>query len=236
MVRYLIKFTKEDSIKFISHLDLMRTLQKIIRRAELTMEYSRGFNPHMALSIAQPLSVGHYSIGEYMDIVLGEDVSKEDVIEKLNSNAPMGIRFLEATKIKMDYGPSEKRVPQAMALIDAALYTIKVKYDDVTKIEKEVEDLLNLNEWNIVKKSKKGEKEVNIRPLIKEINFCVKEDNLIINLLAPCGSREHLSPELFVTYIKENTSSADMDAFTYIKREEMYAEKDEELVPLYKFM
>lgn len=235
-MRYLIKFTKEDSIKFISHLDLMRTLQKVIRRAELPIEYSRGFNPHMTLSIAQPLSVGHYSVGDYMDILLVEDVPKEEILAKLNANAPMGISFLEATKIKTDYDQNEKRIPQAMALIDAASYTIKIRYNDIKAIENKVNDLLKLNEWNIVKKSKKGEKEVNIRPLIKDIKFWVKDDNLVINLLAPCGSREHLSPELFVTYIKENTSNADMDAFTYIKREEMFAEKNNELIPLYKYM
>ncbi|MDZ5035507.1 TIGR03936 family radical SAM-associated protein, partial [Clostridium perfringens] len=68
-MRYVIKFTKESSVKFISHLDLMRTIQRVIRRADLPMEYSKGFNPHMALSIAQPLSVGVYSDAEYMDIV-----------------------------------------------------------------------------------------------------------------------------------------------------------------------
>ena len=60
-MRYLIKFTKEENIKFIAHLDLMRTIQRIIRRSGLPVEYSKGFNPHMALSIAQPLSVGVYS-------------------------------------------------------------------------------------------------------------------------------------------------------------------------------
>lgn len=71
-VRYLIKFTKEADIKFVAHLDLMRTIQRIIRRSGLPIEYSKGFNPHMTLSIAQPLSVGVYSEGEYMDIVLSK--------------------------------------------------------------------------------------------------------------------------------------------------------------------
>ena len=62
-MRYLIKFTKEDSIKYVSHLELMRTIQRIIRRAELPVQYSQGFNPHIILSIAQPLSVGVYSKG-----------------------------------------------------------------------------------------------------------------------------------------------------------------------------
>ena len=54
-VRYLIKYSKESEIKFIAHLDLMRTIQRIIKRSELPIEYSKGFNPHMAVSIAQPL-------------------------------------------------------------------------------------------------------------------------------------------------------------------------------------
>ena len=83
-VRYVIKFTKGENIKFIGHLDLMRTIQRIIKRSGLPVEYSKGFNPHMALSIAQPLSVGVYSDGEYLDLVLTESLGVGEVIEKLN--------------------------------------------------------------------------------------------------------------------------------------------------------
>ena len=75
-VRYLIKFSKEGNIKFVSHLDLMRTLHKVVKRAALPVKYSKGFNPHMSISIAQPLSVGMYSCGEYMDVVLEEEIDK----------------------------------------------------------------------------------------------------------------------------------------------------------------
>ena len=78
-MRYLIKFSKGEGIKFISHLDLMRTIQRIIRRSGVPIEYSKGFNPHMALSLAQPLSVGVYSDGEYMDIVLTEEIKVADL-------------------------------------------------------------------------------------------------------------------------------------------------------------
>ena len=77
-VRYLIKFTKESNIKFIAHLDLMRTIQKVIRRTDLPVEYSKGFNPHIEMSIAQPLSVGVYSSGEYMDLILEEDINEQE--------------------------------------------------------------------------------------------------------------------------------------------------------------
>ena len=88
-VRYVIKFTKGENIKFIGHLDLMRTIQRIIKRSGLPVEYSKGFNPHMALSIAQPLSVGVYSDGEYLDLVLRDTEKKfPNLVMKFEGKTP----------------------------------------------------------------------------------------------------------------------------------------------------
>ena len=231
-VRYLIKFTKEENIKFISHLDVLKTIQKNIRRAELPIEYSKGFNPHMSTSIAQPLSVGVYSSGEYMDIVLEREMDEKEIIDRLNSTAPSGIKYLSALAIP--YVEGQKKVPQAMAMIDAARYTIKVKYSDVSTLEKEMNELLSKEEWNTIKKSKKGEREVNLKSLIKELNFWIKDEVLVLNTLISTGSREHLSADLLVKYIQENTSNALVDSFVAVKREEMYFYKGDKLVPLYK--
>ncbi|SHE65904.1 radical SAM-linked protein [Clostridium fallax] len=233
-VRYLIKFTKESDIKFISHLDLMRTIQRIIRRAELPIEYSKGFNPHMSLSIAQPLSVGVYSTGDYLDIVLTETLPNEEVKNILNNYTCKGIKFLEVSNIEVVM--NQKRVPQGMALIDAALYTIKIKYNNTSKIEEEMKELLSKKEWVTVKKSKKGEKTVDIKPLVKEFKYWVKDECLIVNTLIACGSRENLSADLLANFIKEHTTDANKDAFVEIKREEMYALKGKKLVPLYKYI
>lgn len=231
-MRYLTKFTKEENIKFISHLDVLKTIQKNIRRAGLPIEYSQGFNPHMNTSIAQPLSVGVYSSGEYMDMVLTTEMDQNEIVDKLNDTAPSGIRYISALAIP--YKEGEKKVPQAMALIDAARYTIKIKYSDVSNLEEEINELLEVNEWNTVKKSKKGEREVNIRPLVKEFNFWIKDEFLILNVVISTGSREHLSADLLVSYIQEKTSSAILDSFVNTKREEMYFYKNDKLVPLYK--
>lgn len=231
-MRYLVKFTKEENIKFISHLDVLKTIQKNIRRAELPIEYSQGFNPHMTTSIAQPLSVGVYSSGEYMDMVLTEEMNEDEIISRLNSTAPGGIKYLSALAIP--YKEGEKKVPQAMAMIDGARYTIKIKYSDVSNLEKEVNELLEREEWNIVKRTKKGERETNIKTMVKEFKFWIKDNVLVINALISTGSREHLSADLLVKYIQENTSSALVDSFVDIKREEMYFYKNDKLVPLYK--
>ncbi len=229
----MIKFTKESEIKFISHLDLMRTLQRAIRRAELPVEYSKGFNPHMNLSIAQPLSVGVYSEGEYMDLVLREEMEEREIMDKLNKSCPRGIRILSVHKVIQK---GDKKVPQAMALIDAASYTIKIKYNSLDKLEKSMKELLNMPQWVTVKKSKKGEKEVDIKALIKDFKYWIKDDYLVIKTTIACGSKENLSAELISNYIKEKTEAADLDAFVQIKREEMFAYKGNKLVPLSKYV
>ncbi|MCI6278161.1 MAG: TIGR03936 family radical SAM-associated protein [Clostridium sp.] len=232
-MRYLIKFSKEDSIKFISHLDLMRTIQKIIRRADLPVEYSKGFNPHMSLSLAQPLSVGMSSKGEYMDLVLVEDLNEEFIKEKINENAPMTIRIIEVSKVIQF---TEKKVPPSMALIDRANYSVKLPVEDGCAAEKSLTALLEKSSWVTIKKSKKGEREIDIRPLIKDIKYWLKDDYLIMNCTLACGSREHLSPELLSTYIKSNCEGFDAERFTYMERNEMYAEKNGAFVPLYKYV
>jgi len=233
-VRYLIKFSKEGQIKFVSHLDLMRTIQRVIRRAALPIEYSKGFNPHMAISIAQPLAVGMYSSGDYMDIQLTEEMDEAYIKEVFNNNAPEGIKALEVASVKDII--NQKKIPQAMALIDAAKYMISLKYNNVSKLSFEVNKLLEEKEWGILKKSKSGEKFVNIRDYLKDFKYNIEDNRLIIDAITACGSRENLSAELLAEFILKNTTSADTDAFTDIMREEMYIKNEGDLVSLYQYI
>lgn len=231
-MRYLIKYTKESEIKFVGHLDLMRTIQRIVRRTDLPVEYSKGFNPHILLSIAQPLSVGAYSEGEYLDLVFVEETPEEEIINKLNKVTAKGVKFLDASKVDLEPG---KKAPQAMALIDAAKYTIKVKCIDEEKALKDIEELQKKDKWEILKKSKKKEKMVDLKEGIKELKFWVKDDYLIINTLAACGSKQNLSAQLLGQFLKNSSDAIDSEKFVSIKREEMYAYKGKKLVPLHKY-
>jgi radical SAM-linked protein len=208
----------------------MRTIQKVVRRAKLPAKYSKGFNPHMALSIAQPLSVGVYSSGEYMDLILLEEVNEQEILDRLNEKSATGIKFLSCTKIVEV--ENQKKLPQGMALIDGCRYTIKVLYNDTKNLEEEINALLEKNEWTTIKKSKKGEREVDIKSLVYEFKFCIKGEELIINTLIQSGSREHLSADLLIDYVKLKTTGYNSDAFVDIKREEMYFLKDEKFIPL----
>ena len=230
-MRYLIKFSKGEGIKFISHLDLMRTIQRIIRRSGVPIEYSKGFNPHMALSLAQPLSVGVYSDGEYMDIVLTEEMKVADLLARLNEAAPPTIRFFEATPIEIV--ENVKRVPQAMALLDAGRYIIKLKLVNEENVEEKMASLLNENAWETLKKSKKGEKMADIKPLVKELKYWVKDGELVINALIATGSRENLSADLLAKFITSKIENVNTESFVNIKREEMYVIKNNKYVPLF---
>lgn len=234
-VRYLVKYTKGSDIKFVGHLDLMRTIQRTFRRALLPAEYSKGFNPHMKLSIAQPLSVGVYSDGEYLDVDFEETVDNDKIISAFNEKSTNNIKLLKVVKIEKEVDKNNKKLPQAMAAVDGAKYVIKIKYENTNLLQEELQELLKSDVWNIVKKSKSGEKEVNIKPMVKTFDFCIENNILIIETIVACGSRENLSADLLAEYIKKNSSNAIETAFTDIKREEIYGILGEKLVPLWEY-
>ncbi|WP_346928358.1 TIGR03936 family radical SAM-associated protein [Clostridium sp.] len=230
MVRYLIKYTKESEIKFLSHLDLMRTIQRVIRRAKLPIEYSKGFNPHMSISIAQPLSVGVHSIGEYLDAVFTEAVDEKEILKALNENTVGGVKFLSVTTVARKEGQKNQ---QAMATIDAAKYIIKFKLEEESALD--MDSLMKLSQWTILKKSKSGEKETDIKPLVKEIKYSIDDEILTIEGLLSCGSRENLSASLLSEFIKAHVNGIKEDAFVDIKRVEMYAFREKELLTLQEY-
>lgn len=231
-MRYLIKYTKGNDIKYVSHLELMRTIQRIIRRSGLPAEYSKGFNPHMILSIAQPLAVGVYSRGEYMDVHFQEDLDENYIKEKLNEASTPTIEFLEVVKID----ENNRKVPQAMAVIDAAKYTLKLKSLENKKVEEGFGELLKLGQWTTIKETKKEKKEVDIKPLIKYITYKIDDNMLVISTILDCGSRSNLSAQLLGEYIRDNVDGINKDAFINIEREEMFAYKGKELLPLNEYL
>lgn len=228
-MRYLIKFSKEGNIKFVSHLDLQRTLQRNFKRSGLPVEYSKGFNPHIIMSLAQPLSVGSYSTGEYLDVSFIEEENEDVIVDKLNSTSPSGIKYFKAVRLKEG---TNKKVFKSMAAVAAARYIIKIKYNNTEKLEEKLKELLNIENWDIIKKGKKGSKNVNIRPMIKTIDYSIIDNILKINTLVNCGSIQNLSPDLLAQFIKENTSNVKENSFVDIQRREIYGEYKNELVAL----
>ena len=124
-------------MRYVGHLDLMRFFQKAVKRANLPIRYSEGFNPHQIMSFAAPLGVGLTSEGEYMDIDLKEEVASKAGLEALNKNMVEG---LEITSFKYLPDSAEK----CMSAVTAASYT--VTYKDAKDDACYIDNIIDLKE------------------------------------------------------------------------------------------
>lgn len=91
-----MQITKDPEIRFVSHLDYLRAIERGLRRTDLPVAYSEGFNPHMKFSLASALGVGVVSYAEFVEIEMAEPVSAEEAVEQLRNSLPKGIRILAA--------------------------------------------------------------------------------------------------------------------------------------------
>lgn len=197
MHKLRLKFSKNGPVKFIGHLDVMRYFQKAIRRADIDIKYSEGFSPHQVISFAQPLSVGATSDGEYMDITVNSMKSVADVMDSLNSVMNEGIKI---TAIEELSEKSEK----AMTAAYAAKYRIcfrknsKPDFDWISEFEK----YLSLENLPAKKKTKSGEKDIDMKPMIFDYSF--DRGNESVTLLLSMSSMETLKPALLFTTFFES--------------------------------
>ena len=157
-----VKFSKEGAVKFIGHLDVMRYFQKAIRRAGIDVAYSEGFSPHMIMSFAAPLGVGVTSTGEYFDMELRSISSSRQLTERFNAVMAEGIRVLSVREIP------EGKAHAAMSLVAGADYLVSFRPGKglAEGWEDRVEEFLAQPEIVILRKTKRSEKETDIRPWI----------------------------------------------------------------------
>lgn len=210
-----VRFSKQGQMKFIGHLDMVRYFQKVMRRGEIDVAYSEGFSPHQKMSFAAPLSVGVLSKGEYFDMEVNSTLSTKEAIEKINEQNVEGVKVL-SYKLLPD---NAKNAMAVMSAADYFVYTDIFTDDDIT-------GFINQDSINVIKKTKKSEKEVDIKPLIYSIK---KEDNGIFIKLAQ-GSAQNLKPELVVTALENFTQKSDT-SYIY-ERLDMYCTEDGKLTSL----
>lgn len=86
-------FSKKDLMKYISHLDLMRLFMRAMRRADLPIKITQGFNPHPKLSIKRALKLGLESNHEEATVLLTEEIKPEEFKKRLQEQLPEGIKI-----------------------------------------------------------------------------------------------------------------------------------------------
>ena len=156
-MRVRVKYSKNDEVKYVGHLDAMRTFIRCIKRTCIPVKFSKGFNPRVQISFALPLGVGVTSESEYFDLEVESKMNESMFIAELNSTLPSGFRILGAEYVSED----DKR--SLMSLVKEAIYEITV---DTDASEDEMRKLFSQSEI-IIEKETKDKK-------IKTINFYYK--------------------------------------------------------------
>lgn len=189
---YRVKFTKGEEVKFIGHLDIMRLFQRAIKRANLPVAYSQGFNPHQLISFASPLTLGTTSQGEYGDFEMSKIIEPQILIENLNVVLPKGIQVKSAVLMK-------NQTEKAMAAIEAAEYEIYPEESMTPEIiEKYLDGFLAQQEIIAMKKTKNSTKEADIREDIFEMKNISEGEQGKIYVFLAAGSRKNLKPSLVI--------------------------------------
>ena len=183
MNKYILRFEKDDCVKFVSHLDLIRVFDRAMRRAQLPMGYSQGFNPHPLMTFAHPLGVGVASCGELMEMTLAEPVEEEMFRLRLNEHMPTGFKI---TSIKAIEGKNN------FARLTLADYAIRIEGEFPEKSLEE--SFAELPEMVMDKKTKSGIKQTDIKPFVKKFRQVEKG---MLNVCIKTGA-ENLKPELLV--------------------------------------
>lgn len=220
MWRYVAKFSKGKGIKFISHLDLMRTMERAIRRAGIPITYSKGFNPHMELSFATPLGVGTWSKGEYMDFKLDYEIGGVDIIKSINAALPADIRFISVKQ-------ADERHPSLMTMVDAALYEITlVCLDEACITHEQIENFMGNTKIEVLKEGKNGSRIIDIKPMIYNIELLEKKSSAaVISTITAAGSKSNLNPEVLVMGMKKYIGCAETLEIRDICKIDTYVKK-----------
>lgn len=187
---YRLNYEKTENARYISHLDFVRVLNRTIRRSNLPITYTEGFNPHPVMVVAMPIGVGITSSNEYIDIDFDENPGEDVVFERFKNTFPEGILVKQA-KLKTDTMPSFKA-------LDEARYICELETHGVSEID--LNGFLSQDKIIVSKKTKSSVKDVDIKNDIKQISLLEKGENYFkFSLCVPAGNTYNLKPELVFT-------------------------------------
>lgn len=209
MDKLRLRFKKTGRAVYISHLDLMDTIQRAFSRAEYGLKYSEGFNPRPQISIALPLSVGTGSVCEVMDFKLRCETALDDFPQCLTAAMPEGIEIIEV------YEPQRKASEIKWLEVEGIM-----EYDerDAGEMAAALREFYAAPEIVITKKTKRGLGEMDIKPAIQSIAFthgdkCVKADAFI------SAQEPTLNPELLTDALRQRAPEIAPDFAKYMRIE-----------------
>lgn len=160
-MKMIVVYQKTPRLRHIGHLDLMRAMQRALRKSGLPVAYSQGFNPHILLSFASPLSVGVPGDNEVMEVPLGEPMEEKAFLRLLSAALPPDLPCLSARAVADNH-------PAPMALLRAARYRVSF-YEPAPELLAAVPALMQSQSLIALRKTKSDEKPCDIRPMIYNV-------------------------------------------------------------------
>ena len=185
------KFIKRGSLQYISHLDLVRTMHKVIVRAKLPLWYTEGFNPKPKMIFAAPLSIGTESECEYMDLRMNEYIDPAEAMARINANKTSEMQIVEA------YYPDSK-------FTDLKWMSYRISFTPAELDDRLVElcsESLSADSVLVLKKN--SDQTMDIRPLIKSANVTREENSIVVEAVLSADPSRFLNPEYIVKYLKD---------------------------------
>lgn len=190
-----IKFVKKGNLQYISHLDLQRTFNRILMRSGLPVWYTKGFNPHAKLVFSTPLSVGTQSECEFLDLRFDREMPCEDIMRILNAELTDEMYVLDV------YIPKTKFSDIVFCEYEYEIFT----GIGSAELARELESLFTTSPLTMVKKTKSGEKEIDIIPLISSFSaeYDAEAGTVKMRAVLSALTESFLNPEMLMTAIKQ---------------------------------
>lgn len=186
-----IRFRKVGNLQYISHLDLQRVMSRVLVRSGVPVWFTQGFNPHPKMVFAMPLSVGAQSECEYLDIRIDRRISMREIVERLNGEVTEELKIITAYKPRTKFS-------------EIAYVTYQLRFDDKglsADLAKQAVKLLTTPDLKMMKRSKSGEREVDITEYIKDVKAAF-DGSLKLDVTLT-GGEGSLNPEMIVIALRE---------------------------------
>jgi len=224
-MRMMVVFEKGAPLRYIGHLDLMRTVQRALRRSDLPVKYSNGFNPHIRLSFAAPLSVGVIGLRELMEVPVEDGLTESEFVSRMNAALPscMQIRFCRS--VPDDF-------PALMSLVAGADYRITFeKTEQGVKAAQSFAGFMALESYVAQRRTKSGENPCDIRPFVIDGTLEETENEYVIDLRTIATQAGMLKPSLWFDSLCEFAGCTEVSHLIY-RRNILAKSKDGSLVPM----
>ncbi|MCL2599084.1 MAG: TIGR03936 family radical SAM-associated protein [Firmicutes bacterium] len=208
----ICKYTKTKAAAYIPHLDVLRHMDMILRRADIAVQKSQGFNPHTKIFFGPPLPIGVESLAEYF-VVHTTDISQADFVDKFNAHSIEGLQISKTWSVETD--------PNIYPKIGYAEYVLHFVETSTDRLSQIVQDISQKKEWVVEYKRKTEQKTQDILPLVKSMEVssenclrCVLSvaPNLRAALLCEAIGKEYGLQKLFISKERQfDKSMCDID-------------------------